>query len=150
MSTVTSSSGTDSIKDVANAMFRTWADNDFARARALIAAGSTAWLAHAASAQGAQPNSGTSFGLDRWLDLLEGIVKVMPQGLEMTVHRMIAEDEWVAADVESVGPLPDGRVYNMRYTFWLHIRDGQVHELRQFFDTKYGEQFFLQRHFTEP
>jgi ketosteroid isomerase-like protein len=144
------STATDSIKDVANAMFMTWADNDFARARGLIAAGSTAWLAHAAGAQGAQPNSGTSFGLDRWLDLLEGVVILMPQGLEMKVHRLIAEGEWVAADVESVGPLADGRVYNMRYTFWLRIRDGKIHELKQFFDTKYGEQFFLQRHFTEP
>lgn len=139
-----------SVKEVAAAMFGTWADADFARARTLIAGGAVAWLAHAAGAAGAEPNRGTSFGLDRWLDLLEGVVAMMPSGLEVIVHRMIAEDEWVTADVESVGPLADGRVYNMRYTFWFHVRDGKIVELRQFFDTRYGEQFFLDRHATEP
>lgn len=135
--------------DVATAMLRTWADNDLQRARTLIADDSTAWLAHAAGAQGAEPNRGTSFSLERWLDLLQGVLDLMPTGLQVIVHRMIAEGEWVAADVESVGSLRNGRVYNMRYTFWFRIRDGKIHELKQFFDTRYGEQFFLHRHSTE-
>lgn len=137
-------------KDVANAMLRTWADNDLERARTLIAADATAWLAHAAGAVGSEPNCGTSFSLERWLDLLQGVLDLMPTGLDVIVHRMLAENEWVVADVESRGPLADGRIYNMRYTFWFCIRDGKIHELKQFFDTRYGEQFFLQRHFTEP
>lgn len=137
-------------KDVARAMMRSWETGDFDESRSLIADGSTAWLAHAGGAAGAEPNSGTSFTLLRWIDLLEGVVREMPSGLSVTAHRLIAEDNWVAADVESRGELADGRVYNMRYTFWFDVRDGLVHQLKQFFDTKYGEQFFLERNRETP
>lgn len=136
-------------KEVALAMLQSWTEDELGKSRLLIHPGATAWLAHAAGAMGSEPNTGTEFGLDRWLDLLEGSIENMPNGLEIIVHRIIAEGQWVSADVESRGELVDGRVYNMRYTFWFQVIDGRIHHLKQFFDTKYGEQFFLNRHFSE-
>ncbi|MGW4481678.1 nuclear transport factor 2 family protein [Rhodococcus triatomae] len=137
-------------KDIARDMMQCWENGDFDRARSLVADGATAWLAHADGATGAQPNGGTSMSLIRWLELLDGVVREMPRGLAVTTHRMIAEGDWVAADVESVGETDDGRVYNMRYTFWFEVRSDRIHRLKQFFDTKYGEQFFLDRNKEIP
>ncbi|WP_209121016.1 nuclear transport factor 2 family protein [Alkalihalobacillus sp. BA299] len=134
-------------KEVALAMLQSWSEEGLGQSRSLIHPGSTAWLAHAAGATGSESNTGTEFGIDRWLDLLAGSIDSMPNGLKIIVHRIIAEDQWVSAEVESRGELTDGRVYNMRYTFWFQVIDGRIYHMKQYFDTKYGEQFFLNSHF---
>ncbi len=124
-------------------MFRCWSINDLATARTLIADDAQAWTADTAGASGREPNTGRSFTLSRWLDLLQVVLDLIPGGLEVVVHRMIADGGWVAAEIESRGELVDGRIYNMRYTFWFDVRAGRIHQLKQYFDTRYGEQFFV-------
>ena len=66
-------------------------------------------------------HGGTTFPLVRWLQLLEEALAGMPEGIELIIHRLIAEGEWAVAEVESRGYLSDGRLYNMPYTFWLRF-----------------------------
>ena len=35
----------------------------------------------------------------------------------------------------------------MRHTFWFRVQDGLITKLPQFFDTRYGGQFFFDAHF---
>ncbi|NEN79163.1 nuclear transport factor 2 family protein [Nocardioides zeae] len=141
-------SDTPTPREVVTAFMETWRDRPLHDGAAFLAPGATAWLAHAAGAGGTEPNTGTTFSGQRWLELLQPIVDRMPGGLTVHLHRVVADGAWVVVDTESRGEVPPSSVYNMRYTFWFHVEDGLVTELRQFFDTKYGEQFFLDAHFT--
>ena len=136
-------------KSVAVGFMETWHHEPLRRGLPHVDPDGPVWISHAAGATGMQPNNGTEFTLRRWLELLDPIVARMPDGLEVIRHRTIAEGEWVAVDTESRGALTDA-IYNMRYTFWFRVRDGRVQEMKQFFDTKYGEQFFLNSHFETP
>lgn len=138
-----------SAKALVTSLFETWTTNDLARACTLVDEDGPAWLAHAAGAHDAEPNLGTELTLRRWISLLQGVLDQMPEGLQVLVHRMVCEGEWVVAEVESRGALTDGRVYK-HYTFWFEVQDGVIRGLRQFFDTKYGEQFFPNAHFQVP
>lgn len=100
------------------------------------------WISDAAGATGNERNTGTEFTILRWLQLLQPIVDAMPAGLEIINHRMIAESEWVAVDAESLGRLNEHAQYNMRYTFWFNVRDNKIVAMKQFYDSKYGQQFF--------
>ena len=132
----------DETKRVALAFVHQWSEPGLGAAHALIADGDVAFLAHAPGAPGGE-NPGTTFPLLRWLELLAVAIADMPAGLEMRVHRVVAEGDWVAVEAESHSRVRDGRLYNMRYTFWLQVADEKVRELRQYFDTKYGTDFFL-------
>jgi len=58
-------------------------------------------------------------------------------GLKMTVKSLIAEGDKVAVEVESWGELQNGRVYNNEYHFLMTIRDGKIHEVREYLDTQH-------------
>lgn len=105
------------------------------------------WISHAGGATGLERNRGTEFTIRRWLELLQPIVDEMPGGLEVIAHRVVADGDWVVVDTESLGTVTEVARYNMRYTFWFEVRTGRIVQLRQFFDSKYGEQFFANRHF---
>lgn len=129
-------------KSIARAFIETWERNDLKTARTMIADDSMVWLAHTYGVPHG-PNPGTSFGLPRWIELLQEAIDRMPKGIRMTIHRMVAEDGWVAVDTESHGDVDNGKLYNMRYTFWFEVRGGKIRTLKQFFDTQYGNSFFL-------
>lgn len=112
------------------------------KARPLIDANGTAWMAHTFGVTSGE-NKGTTYPLPRWIDLLQEAVDLMPEGLHMTLHNLVGEGGWVVAAVESHGHLADGRLYNLHYTFWFNIRDGKIRELKQYFDTKYAVGYFL-------
>jgi ketosteroid isomerase-like protein len=136
--------------DPVAAMFESWSANDLERARGLLAPGAEAWLASAPGGSDTTANPGRAMAATRWLDLLQGVLDQLPGGLQVIVHRRVGDGEWVAAEVESRGTLTDGRLYNMRYTFWFEVHDGRIHQLRQYFDTDYGRQFFLRVAETGP
>jgi ketosteroid isomerase-like protein len=135
---------------VVAAMFDSWTANDLDRARVLLAPGATAWLASVPTGGDSTVNPGRAIPADRWLDLLQGVLDQIPEGLQVVVHRQLTDGAWVAAEVESRGSLTDGRLYNMRYTFWFELHDGRIRQIRQYFDTEYGAQFFLRVAETEP
>lgn len=130
-------------EQLVQSMLRTWTDDALDVARTLVTPDATVWLASAPLDATSTLNPGRDMPAGRWFDLLQAVLDQIPDGLEVVVHRMAHSGGWVAAEVESRGALVDGRVYNMRYTFWFEVRDGLISHIRQYFDTEYGQQFFL-------
>lgn len=55
--------------------------------------------------------------------------------LKMTVKSAIAEGDEVAMEVESLGHLKNGRIYDQEYHFRITIRDGKISAVREYLDT---------------
>ena len=53
-----------------------------------------------------------------------------------TVESLTAEDNRVAAEVKGEGMLVTGEAFANEYLFLLHIRDGKIATLREFFDVR--------------
>ena len=64
------------------------------------------------------------------------VLAAFPQGLEFTIHSMVAEGDRVAVEAESRGPHVSGRLYNNHYHFLLRWRDGRLVELKEYMDTE--------------
>jgi ketosteroid isomerase-like protein len=54
------------------------------------------------------------------------LASIFPEGLHYTLDSLTAEDDRVAAEVQSTGTLTNGDPYYMRYVFILRIRDGRI------------------------
>ena len=132
------------VAQIARDTMDAWTKKDVVAAgRPFFADDAMVWLAARDPDETSREHHGTTMPAKRWLELLQKTVDQMPDQLTIIVHRLVADDSSAAAEVESRGELRDGRLYNMRYTFWFEIRSGLVHELKQYFDTAYGQAFFL-------
>ncbi len=81
---MTPSAKTNSAKTVAREMIESWARNDLATARTLIADDAIAYLAHTYGVSQGGDNPGSSFSLRRWIELLQEAIDRMPKGITMT------------------------------------------------------------------
>lgn len=64
------------------------------------------------------------------------IMRMMP--MRFVLHGLIAEDETVLIEAESISPKPDGGTYNNRYCYVLVVRDSRILHVREYPDTKYA------------
>jgi len=76
-------------------------------------------------------------------ELLGQLIPPMKNGLEMRLRAMTAEGDRVAAEVESYGELPDGKVYNNEYHFLFVVRDGKIAQVKEYLDTQHTFDIFL-------
>lgn len=63
-------------------------------------------------------------------------------GSRMTPLVLTAEDDRVAMTAETVGELPDGRVYTNVYHYLFRFRDERIVEVREYMDTQSAAEFF--------
>ncbi len=54
-----------------------------------------------------------------------------------------AEGERVAVETESYSEMNNGKVYNNLYHFVFVVRDGKIHEVKEFLDTEHTRAVFL-------
>ncbi len=54
-----------------------------------------------------------------------------------------AEGDRVAVETESYAELNNGRVYNNLYHFVFIVRDGKIHQIKEFLDTEHTRAVFL-------
>ena len=66
-------------------------------------------------------------------------------GLKMDVVGMIAESNFVAAEVVSHGDLKNGRVYDQEYHFLIEFRGSRIVAVREYLDTQHAFAVWLQR-----
>jgi uncharacterized protein len=64
-------------------------------------------------------------------------------GIHFTVHSLTAEEDRVAAEVESYAELTNGAVYNNHYHMLFFLRDGQIAEVREYGDTLHAKEVFV-------
>jgi ketosteroid isomerase-like protein len=67
-----------------------------------------------------------------------GMLKdVIPGGMTMTIHNLVAENDFVAAAVESYGKHVSGKIYNNHYHFLIKFRDGKIVHVTEYSDTEH-------------
>ena|SRR5258708_7900138 len=69
--------------------------------------------------------------------LLYNMAGQIENGLKMTVKSVIAEGDKVAIEMESLGELRNGRVYNNQYHIAMTMRGGKISEVREYLDTQH-------------
>ncbi|HJQ22585.1 MAG TPA: nuclear transport factor 2 family protein [Blastocatellia bacterium] len=120
-------------KATARAFFDHFSAGDVAGALAIMADDATWWIA---GKPDQQPAAGT-YSKAKIARLFDNMGGQLPNGLKMTVKSLIAEDDRVALEVESLGELSNGRVYNQEYHFLLTLRDGKISGVREYLDTQH-------------
>lgn len=70
--------------------------------------------------------------VERLLGPLFGQLKA---GIRSRIERLVAEDDIVVAQTTGTAETLDGRPYNNTYCQVIRVRDGQVIEVKEYFDT---------------
>jgi ketosteroid isomerase-like protein len=78
------------------------------------------------------------YNKERLRRLFNRMLAQLDGGLRMTVLGMIAEGNDVAAEVESIGDLRNGRQYRQQYHFLITFRDGKIASVREYLDTHHA------------
>jgi ketosteroid isomerase-like protein len=127
-------------KRLATEFFAQLSENDLAAALDTLTDDATWWLA-------GKPEMLAAAGLyskEKITRLLRGMAGQLKNGLTLTVKGLIAEGDKVAVEVESVGELQNGRIYNQQYHFLLTIRDGRISAVKEYLDTQHVFATWLQ------
>jgi ketosteroid isomerase-like protein len=81
--------------------------------------------------------SGTFWGKEELFEKLLGpLFGRLEQGIRMTVHRLVAEGDYVVAQTSGQAMTTDGRPYNNSYCWIIRIADGKFAEVTEFMDTE--------------
>lgn len=118
--------------------FERFSANDIAGGLAMLTDDATWWIA-------GKPDAPGVHGLltkKQLTELFDGMFTLFEAGMRMTVRSMVAEADKVAVEVESHGPLKDGRVYANEYHLAITVRDGKIAAVREYFDTLYVATLF--------
>lgn len=85
---------------------------------------------------GATSLSGTYRGKAELQEKLLGpLFGQLKEGITTTVHRLIAEGDFVVAQTSGVAETLDGRPYNNTYCWVIVMRDGKFAEVTEYLDT---------------
>ncbi len=68
--------------------------------------------------------------------------KVMKGPIRISLKRITAEDDRVAAEAESDGDVVNGKHYHNTYHFLIVIAGGKIREVKEYNDTKYASEVF--------
>jgi uncharacterized protein len=118
-------------KSVATRLFDRFSAGDVPGVLALMHDDATWWLPGKA---GQLPVTGTR-SKAQITKMFESMTAALEGPLKMTVKTAIAEGDEVALEVESLGHLKNGRVYNQHYHFRMQVRDGKIAAVREYLDT---------------
>jgi ketosteroid isomerase-like protein len=73
-------------------------------------------------------------------DAASHVLDMFPDGLEISIRRMTAEDDRVAIEAESQGRHVSGADYHNVYHFLMRARDGQIVEWNEYMDTMHANE----------
>jgi len=74
---------------------------------------------------------------ERMARIFGNMMERLENGMDIKIKNIIAEDDQVAIEMESHGPLKNGRVYNNQYHIWMRIRDDRIAEVHEYLDTQH-------------
>ncbi|GAB3369241.1 nuclear transport factor 2 family protein [Spongiibacter taiwanensis] len=75
----------------------------------------------------------------QFAELLSGVLKEAPDGLQMTPSAWTCQGERVAVEAESYGYVK-GKLYNNLYHFLMTVRDGKICQVKEYLDTTHATQ----------
>ena len=73
----------------------------------------------------------------------KSILDSFPDGISFNVVNLIAENDYVAAEVEGTAMHVSGKPYNNKYHFLLKIKDNKILELKEYMDTQLAAKVLL-------
>ena len=73
----------------------------------------------------------------------KSILDSFPDGISFNVVNLIAENDYVAAEVEGSAMHVSGKPYNNKYHFLLKIKDNKIMELKEYMDTQLAAKVLL-------
>jgi len=120
-------------KQLATELFTRFSASDIAGVLDLMSDDATWWVP-------GKPDHSPASGLynkERIARLFNTMLGRLKGGLKMTVKSLIAEGDRVALEVESLGELANGRIYNQEYHMLLSFRDGRISAVREYLDTQH-------------
>ena len=80
-------------------------------------------------------------GLAQVMELLaSGVGVYQPDSIQVTLHRLVADEQHVAAQFSLQAVLANGNDYDNDYFFLFSIRDGQIDGVWEYMDTLYQSQ----------
>jgi uncharacterized protein (TIGR02246 family) len=114
---------------------------DVAAVRGSFAPDATWWL------RGDLPISGTWDGRDAIIDDFFGTAMSYYEAgsVNIEVTSILADGEHVAAEWTSRARTTDGAPYENHCAAWFHVRDGHIHSVREYMDTKYAAEIAFGR-----
>jgi ketosteroid isomerase-like protein len=133
-------SDTTTSKAVAHRLFERFSAGDAQGVLDLLADDATWWLP---GKPGQLPVVGTR-SKAQIARLFEAMAGQLEGPLKMTVRGAIAEGEQVAMEVESLGHLKNGRVYNQQYHFLITVRGGRICAVKEYLDTLHVQSVWFQ------
>lgn len=81
-------------------------------------------------------------------DLVERLVQPLfgqlKSGIRGTINNLVAEGDWVVAEMGGEAETKGGKPYNNAYCFLFRIRDGKIAEVREYMDTDLVNRVFGQ------
>lgn len=127
-------------KAVARAFIEAYDRNDIAGALALLAEDMTYWLAgKPEQLPSAGPRSKAQMAR-----LFERMGALQQNGQRMRVLSCIAEGDIAAMEVESEARLKNGREYRNQYHMRVHVREGRIQALSEYYDTAHVQAVWFQ------
>jgi ketosteroid isomerase-like protein len=76
--------------------------------------------------------------------------KIIKGPIKLTIKRMTAEEDRVAAEAESDAEVINGKHYHNTYHFLVVVRGGKIREVKEYNDTKYATEVFGDLIATNP
>jgi len=73
----------------------------------------------------------------------KSVLDSFPEGITFNVVNLVAENDYVAAEVEGSAMHVSGKPYNNKYHFLLKIKDNKILELKEYMDTQLAAKVLL-------
>ena len=73
----------------------------------------------------------------------KSVLDAFPKGITFNVVNLVAENDYVAAEVEGSAMHVSGKPYNNKYHFLLKIKDDEILELKEYMDTQLAAKVLL-------
>ena len=73
----------------------------------------------------------------------KSVLDSFPEGITFNVVNLVAENDYVAAEVEGSAMHVSGKPYNNKYHFLLKIKDNEILELKEYMDTQLAAKVLL-------
>ena len=92
---------------------------------------------------GSQEHGGTQTKADLTATYRDDLPRLLPNGIQIEIDRMIGEGDWVTVQGHGLGNVSGaGKLYSNHYCWMFEIKDGLVTEFREYLDTYHARQAF--------
>jgi len=126
---------TETNKEITRRFFALLTDGDIEGAVALFADEGDFW-------QAGSDGPGRVISLAEVREMFRSVIGTIPTGIVFTVGDMLAEGDWVVAQVSCQARLQNGNEYRNRYCFFFEIVDGRIVSGREYMDTMHAVSAF--------